>query len=213
MARTTKFAPVRVAIKKGLEKVCKLYKTINGNDAYFICLALDPAIKLKYAKNNWDSKAYHAGYAAFKKVFAEYYEATTDATPALTAELPDSPVQGYGSSWIRDHVRPHVERETSLLDPFQEFLDYINSPLVKKIKDPVHWWGEHQSDYPTLSRIAHDYLAIQGSSVLSEGSFSSRSLTDAFEALQILKRAYKNGLISASKEAAEGVPQEWTPNV
>ena len=68
-------------------------------------LALDPTIKLEYAKNNWDSEAYHAGYAAFKKVvwifradpshfiiyllqFAEYYEATTDATPALTTELP-----------------------------------------------------------------------------------------------------------------------------
>jgi hypothetical protein len=82
---------------------------------------------------------------------------------------------------------------------------------------------EHQSDYPTLSRIAHDYLIIQDSSVLSEHAFSSGGLTgsllrnqlntDAFEALQILKRAYKNGLISASKEAAEGVPQEWTPNV
>ena len=31
-------------------------------------LALDPAIKLEYAKNNWDSEAYNAGYAAFKKV-------------------------------------------------------------------------------------------------------------------------------------------------
>ena len=31
-------------------------------------LALDPTIKLEYAKNNWDSEAYNAGYAAFKKV-------------------------------------------------------------------------------------------------------------------------------------------------
>ena len=41
----------------------------------------------------------------------------------------------------------------------------------------------------------------------------NRLNTDAFEALQILKRAYKNGLIGASKEAAEWIPQEWTPVV
>lgn len=33
-----------------------------------LVLALDPSIKLEYAKNNWDSESYHAGYMAFKKV-------------------------------------------------------------------------------------------------------------------------------------------------
>ena len=38
MAHTPKFAPVRVAIEKGLEKVRKWYKTVNENDVYFVCL-------------------------------------------------------------------------------------------------------------------------------------------------------------------------------
>jgi hAT family C-terminal dimerisation region len=59
--------------------------------------------------------------------------------------------------------------------------------------------------------MARDYLAIQGSSVPSERAFSSGSLTgtslrnqlkpSTFEALQILKSAYKNKHISTAQES------------
>jgi len=59
--------------------------------------------------------------------------------------------------------------------------------------------------------MAQDYLPIQGSSTPSERAFSNASLTDSkhrnrlapdtFEALQILKSAYRNGHLSASAEA------------
>lgn len=69
------------------------------------------------------------------------------------------------------------------------------------------------SRYPTLRRIARDYLAIQGSSTPSECAFSSGGITgtsrwssltmEIFQALQILKSAYRNGHISAVSQAAQ----------
>lgn len=59
--------------------------------------------------------------------------------------------------------------------------------------------------------MARDYLAIQGSATPSERAFSSGGLTgtarrnrlapDAFEALQLLKSAYRTGHLAADNEA------------
>lgn len=61
--------------------------------------------------------------------------------------------------------------------------------------------------------MARDYLAIQGSATASEQAFSNGSLTttqrrnrlapEMFEALQILKSAYRNGHIGAADEATK----------
>jgi hypothetical protein len=63
--------------------------------------------------------------------------------------------------------------------------------------------------------MARDYLAIQGSATPAERAFSSGSLTgtklrnslstELFEALQLLKSAYRNGHISASGIASKHI--------
>jgi hypothetical protein len=68
-------------------------------------------------------------------------------------------------------------------------------------------------EYPTLSWIAQDYLAIQGSATPSEHAFSEGGITGtpnhnclsvaSFEALQLLKSAYCNGHIGAIDKAAK----------
>jgi hypothetical protein len=110
--------------------------------------------------------------------------------------------------------------------------DYLDSPREIYATDPIKWWGvrnssrsfyilynqdkHHAQQYPTLSRMARDYLAVQGSSVASERAFSSAGLTDdlrcnrmevqAFGKLQILKYAYRTNFLNGSEEAAMHEP-------
>lgn len=77
----------------------------------------------------------------------------------------------------------------------------------------------HQVQYPgpMLTRIAKDYLTIQGSSVVSEQAISSGGHTDyktrnqlsteVFEVLQMLKSCYKDGLIKVEEEASAHEPK------
>ena len=84
MYGTPKFVPVADALKCGLEKLQKWYKTIDESDTYFICLGnfssitlgsfliyfsvLHPAIKLAYCKDKWDKLYYDARYSALEQV-------------------------------------------------------------------------------------------------------------------------------------------------
>ena len=83
MGRTPKFEKVEHGIMKGLEKLQKWYMATDQSDMFFICLgklkhifgvilllisslALEPTIKVEYAKQKWDEFSYNQGMAALK---------------------------------------------------------------------------------------------------------------------------------------------------
>ncbi|KZT58534.1 hATC-domain-containing protein [Calocera cornea HHB12733] len=84
-------------------------------------------------------------------------------------------------------------------------------------QDSLTYWYSHRATYPDLSRMAIDYLAIQGSATAVERVWSSASNTDTrnrnrlsparFEALQFLKAAYrkdrKNALTTEEQKAQQ----------
>ncbi|KIM53868.1 hypothetical protein SCLCIDRAFT_138018, partial [Scleroderma citrinum Foug A] len=80
----------------------------------------------------------------------------------------------------------------------------------------------HSHQYPILSRMACDYLAIQESSKASERAFSQGGLTvtvlrnslypESVEALQVLKSVYSSGDLSVAGEALKWEPRSWKPS-
>ena len=89
-----------------------------------------------------------------------------------------SPQENSTSS--RDYFRQLKKRRlgiqatqdlTSSNSNFAELERYLALPQDENV-DPLLWWRAHSGEFPTLSLIARDYLAIQATSVACEQAFS-----------------------------------------
>jgi hypothetical protein len=45
------------------------------------------------------------------------------------------------------------------LEEADELNEYLAKPL-EKVRDPLGWWWDHRASYPTLSKMAFDFLSI-----------------------------------------------------
>jgi len=45
-----------------------------------------------------------------------------------------------------------------------ELDDYLAAPL-EKVRDPLQWWWDHRTSYPTLSKMVFDFLSVPCESI------------------------------------------------
>lgn len=55
---------------------------------------------------------------------------------------------------------------------YDELNNYLNSTQEPGTIDILEWWRSHESNYPTLARMAQDYLVIPATSAPVERLFS-----------------------------------------
>ena len=122
---------------------------------------------------------------------------------------------------IRGSIGCAVNPDGSLKDATE--IDWVSDFCACLVNGVTHSYclQYHAQQYPTLAAMAHDYLAIQGSSVPSERAFSSGGITDTtsrnqlkpetFEAVQIAKGGYRSGILNSFEEARLREPKPWTP--
>ena len=83
----------------------------------------------------------------------------------------------YGTAWMQSAMASRIAKEAQGTDLYYELQAYLKSPLEPFccLADVVviKWWGDHSVIYPTLARMARDFLTIPGSSTASERQFSS----------------------------------------
>jgi hypothetical protein len=140
----------------------------------------------------------------------EYYWKVRAAVPSETPEPPAVKLRDDGDSSIateydclrRSRLLPDNQDNGWEAELRQYLKDFTED--ITKDSDIVEWWQDHGHRYPTLRRIALDFLPCQASSVPCEHLFSgggeiatkrrARLGAQRFEELQMMKFAWRNNI-------------------
>ena len=128
---------------------------------------------------------------SFKKTYQQYNDHQVEGSVYKPLE------RNFLSQFNLSHPRLEIDQEVDL---------YFSEPLqiFKDDDDILKYWQSRSSDFPTLSKIALDYLPIQISSAVIEQKFSisnnllqerrNRLSSDCIEACMLLQNWMKDNL-------------------
>ncbi|KAJ6454163.1 hypothetical protein C8R45DRAFT_1192136 [Mycena sanguinolenta] len=113
------------------------------DNAYFICLILDPNVKDRYFRARWSDVQYQKGIKALEETFDEYHARLASSTPQVPVTAPTTepaPLRRYGSSYLLDAVNSLQQDDWAKADPRDELKGYLSAP-VEKTDNVLFWWG------------------------------------------------------------------------
>jgi hypothetical protein len=150
------------ALEKGFEKFKEYYQKSEECYMYSVATILDPRLKLEYyKKHKWDKR----WIAESKKILSDLYERHYAPSTTETEEHIDNEDDDNDDVFLHLYSHDQVEKP-------DELEAHLTSPVVHRETDVLQWWKLHEAEFPHLSRMARDYMAIPATSVPVERAFS-----------------------------------------
>ncbi len=73
MVKNSKYVQIVPALNAGLSNLCKWYCSLNNSSIYFICLVLDPCVKMAYFQKHWEEEYLEAGTESLRNMVSHFY--------------------------------------------------------------------------------------------------------------------------------------------
>lgn len=164
------------------DKMLKHYK--KSNWIYCSSLILDPRHKAQtFDMTLWGKQIKTESLLKFNELYKEY-KSFHSVNKSLESPRNENKVCEYDEDEdVIDFEKLYACPSTSsgsgsylqglVMDEFEE---YLSKPRAASSEDILEWWRTHETEYPTLSKMARDFLSIPATSVPAERLFSKASL-------------------------------------
>ncbi|EAQ84561.1 hypothetical protein CHGG_08575 [Chaetomium globosum CBS 148.51] len=194
-------ASIRASINNAWKKLDEYYTKLADSPLFTAAIILNPNLGLRWLRRRWRDPEQHEWLVAAKDGLKEYFD-------RWYCSSDDPPPQGR--SVCRDLGREDDayeafvnSRVSSDEDGNEDEIDRYYNMKVGGNVDPVEWWISNKAQFPKLSQMALDILAIPAMAADCERSFSIARLTlssqrhamkwETIEMLQMLKNWLRNG--------------------
>jgi hypothetical protein len=162
------------AVYGSLELFNKYYNAMDQNLIYYIASVLDLQIK-----GVWIRSEHQDGNAKLTEVqetICKLYPSMPLRSEPVGDNLPVDPSDNSASDPLQA-LLAHIHKDNA----FTSDVDlYFNTPVVNYRRgggeDPnwvLNWWRSYEAEYPIMSQVARDYLAIPAGEVDVERLFST----------------------------------------
>jgi hypothetical protein len=190
-------AIIRASINNAWAKLDDYYTRLEESPLWVGAVLLNPNLGLRWLRRCWKDPVHQVwlaeGMESLKAYFDRWYPVPNDPTIVRAQQQ-----QGH-------HRHSRDDGYQSFLNPvFSDEEDDVTSELERYYSlgsqgkvDPVHWWIDHKQQFPRLSTLALDILAIPAMAADCERSFSIAKLSiglqrhsmkpEMLEMLQLLK--------------------------
>ena len=215
---------IKNAVKFGIEKLTTYWTKIliePSPSYYAIATILHPSLRLAWFKDHWRNHPiyYRKAETSMKKIFKAYFDTEDEQEEVI--ETPPTRRKVPGGNIHEEKFRRTMSVDVSILigdrgykkarraNKLKLYYGAFREDLLKEdelMDKPLAWWlKEGKKDYPTLYRIALDFLSIPCTSCECERAFSGgrRTVTidrnplhgSTIEALQLQKNGLRNGVV------------------
>ncbi|KIK22790.1 hypothetical protein PISMIDRAFT_11356 [Pisolithus microcarpus 441] len=164
-------------LKEGLAHRERYHKHMHANKAYIFTMFAHPSIHFSWVERKWCNEI-SSVKASILELMQEYHMKYADDNAQPTPTTMRPAYMGLASLYGLDtmEIMP-MAQEQGQLSIKEEFGSYITT-TSQADADVLAFWELERARFPTIYRIAMDYLLVQPSSVLCERIFLSSAETD-----------------------------------
>ena len=140
-------------MKLAQKKLDRYYSLTDTSSTYRIAMILHPGMKTEYFKQqDWLDSWIETAVALVRDEYASVYKKQPDTvnTPPGNTAAQDNSFASFSNLSIKQPT-----------GAISELDEYLRRP-VENVPEPLKWWINNAHIYPTLSRMALDYLSIPG---------------------------------------------------